>query len=61
MKQTYLELVCMSGSERISVVLPTETKQALEKLCEIEKRSVSNFVYLLIQNAIDKAKEEGKL
>jgi metal-responsive CopG/Arc/MetJ family transcriptional regulator len=51
----------MSGSERISVVLPQQTKKDLEKLCESEKRSISNFVYLLIQDAIDKAKEEGKL
>jgi metal-responsive CopG/Arc/MetJ family transcriptional regulator len=51
----------MSNSERISVVLPEQTKKELEKLCEIEKRSISNLVYLLIQDAIDKAKAEGKL
>ncbi|MCU0544040.1 MAG: hypothetical protein MUE44_18005 [Oscillatoriaceae cyanobacterium Prado104] len=51
----------MSDSERISVVLPTKAKKELEKLCEIEKRSISNFVYLLIQEAIDRAKASGKL
>jgi metal-responsive CopG/Arc/MetJ family transcriptional regulator len=51
----------MSDSERISVVLPAQTKKDLDKLCEIEKRSISNFVYLLVQDAIDKAKAEGKL
>jgi metal-responsive CopG/Arc/MetJ family transcriptional regulator len=51
----------MSDSERISVVLPGQTKKDLDKLCEIEKRSISNFVYLLVQDAIDKAKAEGKL
>jgi metal-responsive CopG/Arc/MetJ family transcriptional regulator len=51
----------MSTSERISVVLPEHTKKELGKLCEIEKRSISNFVYLLIQDAIDKAKAQGKL
>lgn len=56
-----LDLPCMSDSERISVVLPAQTKKDLEKLCEIEKRSISNFVYLLVQDAIDKAKAEGKL
>lgn len=51
----------MSDSGRISVVLPSETKKALDKLCEVERRSISNFVYLLIQDAIDKAKAEGKI
>ncbi|MGB5962344.1 MAG: hypothetical protein WBG73_16875 [Coleofasciculaceae cyanobacterium] len=51
----------MSDSESISIVLPAQTKKDLDKLCEIEKRSISNFVYLLVQDAIDKAKTEGKL
>ncbi|HEY9602735.1 MAG TPA: ribbon-helix-helix protein, CopG family [Allocoleopsis sp.] len=51
----------MSSSERISVVLPEQTKKDLDKLCEAERRSISNFVYLLIQDAIDKAKAEGKI
>jgi len=51
----------MSNSERISVVLPQPTKKDLDKLCEIEKRSISNFFYLLIQNGIAQAKAEGKL
>ena len=51
----------MSNSERISVVLPEQTKKDLDKLCEVERRSISNFVYLLIQDAIDKAKAEGKI
>ncbi|MEG4282865.1 hypothetical protein QUB68_07025 [Microcoleus sp. A006_D1] len=32
----------MSDSERISVVLPTQAKKELEKLCDLEKRSISN-------------------
>jgi metal-responsive CopG/Arc/MetJ family transcriptional regulator len=61
MMKTYTDLQFMSDSERISVVLPSETKKALDKLCEVERRSISNFVYLLIQDAIDKAKTEGKI
>ncbi|PSB09579.1 hypothetical protein C7B61_12320 [filamentous cyanobacterium CCP1] len=62
MEKTCTDLLeFMGDSERISVVLPSETKKALEKLCQIEKRSISNFVYLLIQEAIDRAKVEGKL
>ncbi len=61
MGETSIDLQCMSDSERISVVLPEQTKKDLEKLCELEKRSISNFVYLLIQDAIDKAKAEGRL
>lgn len=59
--ETSKRLQGMSDSERISVVLPTQAKKDLEKLCDIEKRSISNFVYLLIQEAIDRAKESGKL
>jgi metal-responsive CopG/Arc/MetJ family transcriptional regulator len=51
----------MSDTERISVVLPQQTKKDLEKLCEAERRSISNFVYLLIQDAIDKAKAQGQI
>ncbi|HAZ44027.1 MAG TPA: hypothetical protein DDW76_11205 [Cyanobacteria bacterium UBA11369] len=51
----------MSNSERISVVLSAEAKKDLEKLCEVEGRSMSNFVKLLIQSAIDKAKADGKI
>ncbi|MEG4115691.1 MULTISPECIES: ribbon-helix-helix domain-containing protein [unclassified Microcoleus] len=51
----------MSDSERISVVLPTQAKKDLEKLCDLEKRLISNCVYLLIQEAIDRAKAFGKL
>jgi hypothetical protein len=61
MGKTSRDLQCMSSSERISVVLPEQTKKDLDKLCEVERRSISNFVYLLIQDAIDKAKVEGKI
>lgn len=61
MGKTSRDLQRMSNSERISVVLPEQTKKDLDKLCEVERRSISNFVYLLIQDAIDKAKAEGKI
>ncbi|WP_228056219.1 hypothetical protein [Microcoleus sp. LEGE 07076] len=60
-RETSNRLQGMSDSERISVVLPTQAKKDLEKLCDLEKRSISNFVYLLIQDAIDRAKASGKL
>jgi hypothetical protein len=56
-----IDLQHMGDSERISVVLPEQTKKDLEKLCEVERRSISNLVYLLIQDAIDKAKAQGKI
>jgi hypothetical protein len=59
-RETSNRLQGMSDSERISVVLPTQAKKDLEKLCDLEKRSISNFVYLLIQEAIDQAKASGK-
>lgn len=61
MRKTSRDFQRMSSSERISVVLPEQTKKDLDKLCEVERRSISNFVYLLIQDAIDKAKAEGKI
>ncbi|MEG4405610.1 ribbon-helix-helix domain-containing protein [Microcoleus sp. MON2_D5] len=62
-RETSNRLQRMSYSQRISVVLPTQAKKEkdLEKLCDIEKRSISNFVYLLIQDAIDQAKTSSKL
>ncbi len=60
-RETSNRLQGMSDSERISVVLPTQARKDLEKLCDLEKRSISNFVYLLIQEAIDQAKASGKL
>jgi hypothetical protein len=61
MGEMSIDLQHMGDSERISVVLPEQTKKDLEKLCEVERRSISNLVYLLIQDAIDKAKAEGKI
>jgi hypothetical protein len=61
MGEMSIDLQHMGDSERISVVLPEQTKKDLEKLCEVERRSISNLVYLLIQDAIDKAKAQGKI
>ncbi|WP_226584291.1 ribbon-helix-helix domain-containing protein [Microseira wollei] len=51
----------MSNSKRISVSVTAETRNNLQALCEVEKRSMSNFVKLLIQSAIDTAKAKGKI
>ncbi|MFB2981731.1 hypothetical protein [Microseira sp. BLCC-F43] len=51
----------MSNSKRISVSVPAETRNNLQALCQVERRSMSNFVNLLIQSAIDKAKADGKI
>ncbi|WP_293122940.1 hypothetical protein [Microcoleus sp. bin38.metabat.b11b12b14.051] len=50
----------MSDSERISVVLPTQAKEELEKLCNLEPCDrYPTRVYLLIQDAINQAKASG--
>jgi len=61
MDETSIQQKYMIDSKRISVSVSAETRNNLEKLCEVEKRSISNFVNLPIQSAIDKAKADGKI
>lgn len=51
----------MGNTERISVIMPSELKQKLERLCKLENRSMSNMVVTLVQQAITEAEEQGRL
>ncbi len=45
----------------INTVVDTSLKKDFERLCEIEQRSMSNMLALLISQAVETAKHEGKL
>lgn len=46
---------------RMSLYLPEELKAKLEKLAELESRTVSNYIEALCKEAVDKAVNEGRL
>lgn len=46
---------------KVIVYLDPSLKSDLERLADKEKRSLSNMVAVMIQEAIDKAKSEGKI
>jgi hypothetical protein len=56
-----LEALDMGNTERISLIMPSELKQKLERLCKLENRSMSNMVVTLVQQAIAEAEEQGRL
>ncbi|HAA30992.1 MAG TPA: hypothetical protein DCE56_28920 [Cyanobacteria bacterium UBA8553] len=51
----------MGNTERISIIMSSELKQKLERLCKLENRSMSNMVVTLVQQAITQAEEQGRL
>lgn len=61
MCQTSTETQEMADTERLSVLMPSELKQEFEALCKLERRSMSAQVVLLIEKAIQEAKEKGQL
>jgi predicted DNA-binding protein len=46
---------------RMSLYLPDELKAKIEKLAELESRTLSNYIESLCKEAVDKAISEGKL
>lgn len=46
---------------RVSFVIPEEIKDDLEKLAQMEERTVSNYLLVLVRQAIQRARQEGKL
>jgi len=50
-----------SNKPRLLVVIEGNLKTDFEKLCKVEKRSMSNMVNVLIEEAINKARKEGKI
>ena len=53
--------VVPSKKPTINTVVEPSLKKDFERLCEIEQRSMSNMLVLLISQAVEAAKREGKL
>jgi hypothetical protein len=53
--------VVPSKKPTINTVVDPSLKEDFERLCEIEQRSMSNMLVLLISKAVESAKREGKL
>lgn len=57
-----VETVTMpSPKPRVSFVIPEDVKDDLEALAAMEERSVSNYLLVLVRQAIEQAKKDGKL
>ncbi|MEP0884641.1 hypothetical protein NDI49_24130 [Trichocoleus sp. ST-U3] len=48
-------------TERLSVIMPSDLKQDFEKLCKLERRSMSAQVVLLVEQAVREAKGKGQI
>jgi hypothetical protein len=48
-------------TERLSLVIDSDLKKDFEKLCKVERRSMSAQVVILIEKAVNEAKEQGKI
>lgn len=46
---------------RVSTYIEDELKPKLEMLAKVRKRSVSNLIEVLCQEAVDRAEKEGEL
>lgn len=46
---------------KVGTYIDQELKDNLVRLAELESRSVSNYVEILIKEAVAKAKSEGKI
>lgn len=46
---------------RLLVVMDNDLKDEFERLCAIENRSMSNMLATLAQQAVEAAKQQGKL
>ncbi len=49
-----------TNKSRVSFVLPEETKKELEKVAELDGRSVSNYVLQAVKKAIAESLEEAE-
>ena len=50
-----------TDKKKISVYIDEELKLKAEKLAKLEKRSLSNLLEVLLQQAVDKAEEDKRL
>lgn len=50
-----------TDKKKISAYLSDSLKEKAEKLAQLEKRSLSNLIEVVLQQAVDKAEVEGRL
>ena len=50
-----------TNKNRVSTYISDDLKRDGEKLAEIEQRSLSSLIAILLQRAVDEAKQEGRL
>jgi hypothetical protein len=53
--------VMPTSKAKVGTYIDQELKDALEELAELESRSVSNYVEILIKEAVAKARSEGRI
>lgn len=51
----------VTRKNKVSAYLPDDLKSDADRLAEVEKRSLSNLIEVLLQDAVDKAKRDGRL
>lgn len=50
----------VTSKKKVSTYLSEDLKEDAGHLATVEKRSLSNLIEILLQNAVDKAKKEGR-
>ncbi|MEM8603196.1 MAG: hypothetical protein AAGF24_05120 [Cyanobacteria bacterium P01_H01_bin.121] len=50
-----------TDKRRITAYVDPPLEEDIKKLAAIDKRSVSNLIEILLQQAVDQAKAEGKI
>lgn len=53
-------MILATDKRKVSAYLSEDLKEKAEKLAAIEKRSLSNFIEVLLQSAVDKFEAEGR-
>ncbi len=56
-----LQIEMPTDKARVATYIDEELKKKLEKLAELEDRSVSNFLERVIKDVVAKAEQEGKI
>ena len=53
-------MTLVTSKKKVSTYLSEDLKEDAERLAALEKRSLSNLIEVLLQDAVDKAKKEGR-
>jgi hypothetical protein len=54
-------MVLVTEKKKVSTYLPESLKADAESLARSEKRSLNNLIEVLLQEAVDKAKQDGRI